>query len=336
MKQLLLPCCLLLSSHCVSAQSDHLLKVYGEVRMDYQRDYRDGTAHKPNSGFKGKYLNFELDGKIVDALTWHYRQRLNKAHKDQSLFDATDWAYLAWQANSRWSVSAGKQPVNIGSFEYERTPIDMYFSSEFWYNIPCFTFGVNVSYTPNDGKDLLTAQVCESPFNTPDGDMYAYGLAWTGKHGILNTVYTANMTEYKPGKMIWYVALGHQLTFGKSRLQLDIMNRAAQGHAFLFKDVSVIAEWRHTLSKKCAVMAKMTYEANTTDSDADPCVYAGTELTRLGAGVEYYPVGNNQNVRLHANACYSYGKNSNPNGTVQPRQLMINTGLTWKVTLMKL
>ena len=55
----------LLGAMCMNfmhAQEQKLLEVKAEVRMDYQREYVDGDAIKPNSGFKGKYLNFSLNG----------------------------------------------------------------------------------------------------------------------------------------------------------------------------------------------------------------------------------------------------------------------------------
>ena len=80
--------------HAAVAQNDKLINLKGEVRVDYQRDYIDGDAQKSDCGFKGKYVNFQLDGTIAKGFTYSYRQRLNKAHADQSFFDATDWAYL--------------------------------------------------------------------------------------------------------------------------------------------------------------------------------------------------------------------------------------------------
>lgn len=56
------------------------------------------------------------------------RHRLNKKNNDASFFDATDWLYLAYRKDN-WELSAGKQVVAIGGYEYDAAPIDLYFCS---------------------------------------------------------------------------------------------------------------------------------------------------------------------------------------------------------------
>ena len=93
----------------LSAQESTLVNLQTEVRFDYQREYLDGDAVKPNSGFKGRYLNVILKGDISEHFSYSYRQRLNKAHADQSFFDATDWIYLTYKVNKNWSLSCGSE-----------------------------------------------------------------------------------------------------------------------------------------------------------------------------------------------------------------------------------
>ena len=90
MKKLFCTLFLVLMVLCVKAQGEQIVNLQLETRLDYQREYLDGDAVKANSGFKGKYLNVILNGNINDHWSYSYRQRLNKAHSDQSFFDATD------------------------------------------------------------------------------------------------------------------------------------------------------------------------------------------------------------------------------------------------------
>ena len=165
MKKIICTLCLVMSVLCAKAQENKVVNLQLETRMDYQREYLDGDAVKSNSGFKGKYLNVILNGNINDHWSYSYRQRLNKAHADQSFFDATDWVHLTYKANDNWSFNAGKQVVGIGGYEYDRAPIDLYFCSEYWNNIPCYQLGVSTTFTTNKGNDSFLAQICESPFN---------------------------------------------------------------------------------------------------------------------------------------------------------------------------
>ena len=63
-------------------------------------------------------------------------------------------------------------------------------------------------------------------------------------------------------------------------------------------------------------------QAPTYDKIGDSAIAAsglipGTEITRVGGGVEYYPLGgkDNRDVRLHAAYAYNFGDNTNPDGT---------------------
>ncbi|MBE6288428.1 MAG: porin [Mediterranea massiliensis] len=311
------------------------LSLQAEARVDYQAEYIDGNKIKPNTGFKGKYLNVILNGTIGHSFSYAYRQRLNKAHADQSFFDATDWLYLTYHAGTRWELSAGKQVVNIGGYEYDRAPIDLYFCSEYWNNIPCYQFGVSAAYVANDGKDKFIAQLCESPFQANADDMYAYNLMWYGSHGSLSTIYSLNLIEYLPGKYISYIALGNQFQWGRFRLQFDFMNRATDQHTFFFKDCSVMSELQWNANDYLDIFAKVTYDVNKSHAVGDYCVMPGTELTRIGGGLEFYPLTKkNRNIRLHANYSYTTGRNGNEAGALIDKQSFVDVGLKWKIDIL--
>lgn len=148
------------------AQENSLLSLKAEARMDYQMERVDGETNHDHTGFDGKYLNLRMDGRIAPSFSYSWRQRLNKNHDNQSFWDATDWAYLMYEPNEHWGISAGKQVVGIGGYEYDRAPIDLYSCSEFWNNIPCYQLGASVTYLTRDGRDKWMAQFCESPFQS--------------------------------------------------------------------------------------------------------------------------------------------------------------------------
>ena len=316
------------------AQDGSKLHLLLEARGDYQRDYVDKEAIKDDCGFKGKYLNVILTGDITPQVSYAYRQRLNKIHKNSSFFDATDWLYLNYQATQHLSFSGGKQVVGIGGYEYDRAPINLYFCSEFWNNIPCYQWGVSASYAITK-NDKLTFQFCESPFRSfyEHADMYAYNLMWNGSHGIWNTIWSMNMLEWQEGKFINYISLGNEIRLAKNAtLQLDYLNRAVSHQTFLFKDCSIVGEIAYQPTNKANIYVKASYDVNKSDNDADLMVHSGTELTRIGAGVEYYPL-ENKNLRIHANYSYAWGTNSNAAGTLQDKQSLIDLGLTWRMNI---
>lgn len=313
-----------------------LLNLRIEARADYMREYVDGTDVDANSGFKGKFLNIRMDGRINDEFSYSYRQRLNKQNGQQSFFDATDWVYLTYSKNN-WELSAGKQVVGIGGYEYDRAPIDVYFASEYWANIPCYQMGASVAYKIGN-NDKFMLQVCQSPFRAnSEEDMYAYNLMWNGSRGFFNTIYSVNMLEYLPGKYINYITLGNRFVIGDFALELDVMNRATSGQVFIGKDMTVVGELQWKPSKRLSLFGKVSYDVNRTDTSGDLCVRPGTEITRVGAGLEFFPMKNgSKDVRLHANACYTFGDNGNSAASLLDKQTIVDLGVTWRMNLLSL
>ena len=332
--------CALLALLCCQfafAQQESLSHLSIETRADYQREYIDGEAINDNCGFKGQYLNIRMDGRISDKLTYSYRQRLNRAHTSSSFFNATDWLNLQYQMNEHWALSAGKQVIALGGYECARAPIDLYFGSEYGYNFTCYLFGASIAYSFSNGKDQLIAQICESPFRLPGEDMYAYNLLWNGSHGWFNSTYSINMFEYAPGKFINHISLGSKFNVGDFSLELDIMNRAVSNQTFLLKDISVTGDLSYSPSQKWNFFTKVSYDVNATSKTGNRCVMSGTEITRVGAGIEYFPLeGGNRNVRLHAVFSQTFGHNSNPAGALFDKQSYFSAGLKWKVDLLAL
>lgn len=320
------------------AQDSELLTLRIEARLDYMQEYVDNAKINNNSGFKGKYLNIRLDGNLTDNFSYSYRQRLNKPNVNSTFFDATDWLTLTYKHNN-WSISAGKQVVAIGGYEYDRPPIDIYFSSEYWNHIACYQIGASAAYTTSDEKDKIMFQFCESPFrknalNIQNEEMFAYNLMWYGNHGAFSSMYSVNMIEYLPGQFINYIALGNRFTFGKFALELDIMNRAMSGATFFLNDYSVIGELSWRPVDRLNVFVRASYDRNKTVT-GDLCVAPGTDLVRAGAGVEYFPLKNYKNLRLHLNCCYTDG--DCPATTVlRPNQIIADGGLTWYMNLLNI
>lgn len=313
------------------AQEQQLLNLRIEARGDYQREYIENSAIDENCGFKGKFLNIRVDGNISKEFSYSYRQRLNKEHSDASFFDATDWLYLTYKKNN-WELSAGKQVVAIGGYEYDAAPIDLYFCSEWWQNIPCYQFGGSVAYNVS-GSDKFLFQLCESPFRgkLPD-EMYAYNIMWVGSHGWFNTLYSVNFVEYLPGKFANYISLGNKFNVGKVTIDLDLMNRAASGQAFLGKDFSVIGKVAWQPTEKLNLFAKASYDVNNTSTGKDFLVTPDTEITRVGAGIEYFPLKDARNdVRIHAAGSFSFGDNAS---VLLDNQTYFSVGITWRMNLL--
>ncbi len=314
---------------------DELINLELQARVDYMHEQLDGEKVAPNSGFKGRFLNIYLSGTIDEHFSYSYRQRLNKEHLDRSFFDATDWVYLTYAPSERWSFSAGKQVLHIGGWEYDRAPIDIHFYSEQNSHIACYQMGISATHTLRGGRDRLTLQLAESPFSVENENLYGLHLMWAGDHGALRTLYSVSAMEYLEGEYIWYIALGHRLALGDLTLELDLTNRAGADQTFLLRDCTATAEAVWAVGERVNLVGKVTYDVNRTHSAADRLILPGTELTRVGGGIEFYPLKANRTICLHANYCHTFGANTNPVGVLQPKQGIFDVGVRWRMNLLR-
>ena len=326
---------------------NEIFKLGVEARFDYLNQALDGEQLYDASGLAVRYINLRLDGSIGKQFTYSWRQRLNKMYSAQAFVDNMDWLHITYRPTANWAISAGKQVVMIGGWEYDRAPIDLYFCSEFWNNVSCYQFGASVAFTTNKGNDTILFQACQSPYNNAIlnydedgnklGDLYAYNLYWTGSHGCFTALYSFNLVQYAPGKYDKYIALGNQFKFGDAQIQLDLMNRGPKAKDLLFDNFSIMAEFAYLIANRVNVFAKATYDKIGESSIISSGLIPGTEITRVGGGVEYYPLGGrgNRDLRLHAAYAYNFGDNTNPDGTANGKGSYLTVGLTWKINVVE-
>ena len=313
----------------------------------------DFELNKPEEdvtyGFVGKNLNIMFNGEINDHFSVKVRQRLNKPiNAEVGFFNATDIATLTWNINKKFSIVAGKQVVSIGGFEYDLAPIDLYFYSDFTNNIPsCYEFGVAANYTVNN--DLFSFQMINSPFatnrNGKEG-LFAYNLIWYGSHGIFNSIYSLNMMEYRKGKFVNYVTLGNQFNIGALTLEIDFQNRTFPEKFKFLTDYSLIGTVKYKFNGRWSIFAKGGYDRNDyavpidtqnpLPADAQSTLPDGTiifpviqpngyvvqpdtEYIFAGTGVEFFPIKDKKDIRIHAFGAIS---NDSP---------LFNIGLTWRI-----
>ena len=335
-----------------AVEDNEIFKLGIEARFDYLNQAVAGEHDIAGSGFKVRYFNLRMDGQITSKFSYSWRQRFNRANSLSEFAQNTDWLTLTYKPIPNLSISAGKQVLMIGGWEYDRAPMDLYFCSEFWNNVNCYQIGASVAFTTTEGNDTILFQACQSPYDTASTsvDYYAYNLYWSGSHGCFTALYSINFMQYAPGKYDKYIALGNQFKFGDATIQLDYMSRGPKAlgvyienkqvlltpEDLLFDNFSIMGEFSYLIADRVNVFGKVTY-----DKIGESSIYAsglipGTEILRLGTGVEYYPLGGqgNRDVRLHAAYAYNIGTNSNPYGTALGDGSYFTVGLTWKIDVM--
>lgn len=298
----------------------------------------DGNRPSTEKGFKGSYLMLLMDGRITEKFSYNFRYRLYKDNNTPSeFFNATDWLYLQYSPNDKWSFVAGKQAVAIGTMEYDLNPIDVFFASDFWNNTNPWQIGVAAHYSVNP-SNTLNLQISNSPFSTKTLDnLMSYNFMWSGKVAdwwqVANSV---NMIEYAEGRYINYVALGNRLNiYDKVELELDYVNRYGGRSTPVFADFTVIANADWNVNNRVTLFAKAGYDQNHSqaadtpeDRIVDRTVLPGVERTVYGCGIKYYPIVTRRNtVRLHA----LWNSSSDT-----PRCHTFLVGLRWQMDLLRL
>ncbi len=324
-RRFVLLCTFALFATTLSAQ---ITRLDVEVRGDWQKEILDGVNLPANSGFSGKFLNLRLDGSLSENLTYSIRYRANKVQG--SPFAATDWATLNYNTDN-WEFSAGKQVVAIGGYEYDRAPIDIYFASEYWHQIACYQFGVSAAYKYGNSK--LLGQVCRSPYDFAGEDLYAYNLMVINS-STLSSLSSINLLEYAPGKFAGYIAIGMREVFGDVAVEWDVMYRNDLENLKDSSSFSTMFDANWAVDEKLNIFAHASYDTNNSMLMYDPTVFYGTNICRVGGGVEYFPTGK-KNVRIHAATSYTFGEQGNLlGGGLMDKHLMFQAGLTWKVNLL--
>lgn len=330
---------LVLSGGKINAQEttgqDSKISLRFDTRFDgeyttFGKDNFTGERPDNKGGFVGRYLKLLIDGKISDKFSYSFRHRLYvDPANPKEFFSATDWANITYHPNSKFSVTAGKQMICIGTFEYDYAPIDVFYASDFWNHVSPFQIGVNLGFMPSP-RHKLYAQVTNSPFSTKGFEnIYAYNVIWYGNLARwFNTIYSANMIEYEKGHFINYIALGNRFTWGRADIDVDYMNRYAGKKTAFFADFTLMGKISFRISDYFKVFTKGGYDQNTAQDEKagfiyDRYVLPGVKRGFYGAGVEYFPLTTaRSNIRLHA---FWYSTNENP----VPQTF--NIGIKWQI-----
>ena len=327
MKRLAILTAGLLLSVAALAQQMHVDEVSVDTRASFHQETREGVY---SSHFQGEYLNLHIMGQLTDKLSFRIRQRLNKKIEDTNPFNATDFLWLKWQAAPKWSLTFGKQPILLGGYEIDSAPIDVYYYGAFTNNLyQYYAFGISAAYSPAPGQSI-SLQFIPSPISPVTQNAYSYNLYWNGH--ILprwKTVWSYNLVEDMYARKMNYLVLGNKFELGALVVDLDLIDRASFKQKNWLSDWSVIVKAILTLGK-WNLCTKVGYERNdAANVDIDGISYdltlpAGNDYFYGGAGVEYFPLGND-NLRIHV--AYFRDNHDAVNN--------IDIGITWRFKIYK-
>ena len=303
---------------------DYIPDISLDARFGYSHDFAEGTGR-----FGGNGLFLDIEGKISPHLTYSLNHRLADFEGlDEPGFGNTNWLTLTYE-NDWFFVTAGKEDIKIGSYEYDRYDLDCYWemNSLFWNYVNPWQWGVSAGWYPAEGQTLI-AQVCNSPFSSTEVfNRFAYALAWRGEWEWYEPYWSVNMWEYQRGRFVKSLNLGNRFYAGDFTFDLDYSTRCKDLRTAFRKDFTLIFSPAYEWDWGRA-FAKVGWEKTSIDTyicpqaELEEDLFFGENIF-YGAGVEFFPVKSYKDVRIHA----IWASNSYLAGHY------INVGLTWKMNL---
>ena len=279
--------------------------LFAEVRVSGNATFTDDDSQ---AKFTGDYLNVNIAGHITDNVSYRIRQRFTKNVYDENhILNGTDFAWLTWQIDDKWSLTAGKYPDAIGGYEFDEAPIDLYYCSSFCNNLyQYYVLGAIGGYAVKPGQNLLL-QISESPLANAAPNTFSYSLMWRGSFSSWwNTLWSLNFIEDRSSRFMNYISLGNQIVLDNFTWELDFQNRAGFGQSNPFlTDWSVVSNFEYRVGK-FNFLLKGGYDINKKDNFDDKgvaydlAVLPGDEYFYAGGGFEFFPLEGRDDIRIHA------------------------------------
>jgi hypothetical protein len=317
------------------------VNVIANMAFALRNEFVDGEYTQTR--FRNEQFRLEIRGQVHEKVYFRFRDRYTRAQTSESIDNlsrSVDLAYLRFDINEKFSISAGKLCADWGAWEFDWNPIDIYEYSDIVEYADNFLTGVGFTYTPSS-KNQWTFQVLDSrtksfdelygtqPNFTESKAPLAFVANWRGSlfDGKLKTIWSyslfneAQNAEGKNANMM-YIALGNEFNFEKFRFiydfklsdeELDRTTIVSQTvpdniYPYALANTLYIGHWfnfRYIINPKVHLtFVGMVDIANWKNSFNDPENLTGEEHIRTAYGyipaIEYYPW-SDINIKFFAN-----------------------------------
>lgn len=320
------------------------LGVMLDTRLDLSTNFDE---HGLNSlSFNGQTLKVWFAGEIVPGVRYRVRHRLNRPQtplERDNLSGATDHAWVAFDLGPNWTITAGKQSVQLGTFEYDYNPADIYLGTEIYNDFDGYKTGVDVAW--KFLGQTLHAQIVNSDspqFASPEygSRAMAGSVLWEGHlfDGALDTRWGYSAFQHTGRKFYQWVTAGAQLDAGGLRAELDyyLGDRMMDYTATLGLPT---ADTRHVRDQSASLNLEYTFDKwrpfvkAVWSERRDQALGAAAYYTRgIQAVAEYYPFRREEtrDLRFHAAWMYSRLDFSGPYaGTPDTDTHTLLVGMRW-------
>ncbi|MBO7192289.1 MAG: hypothetical protein J6V17_02730 [Bacteroidales bacterium] len=280
-----------------------------DISLDMRGGFRLGSEYEAGR-FTGDDLNIDINGYISPNFSYSLNHRIASSYYGEaSWFDATNWLTLTYETDN-FSITAGKDALLMGSFEYDAYDLDAYYemNSPFYNDFDCWQWGISGAWYPADDHEVLL-QIANSPYSFDDRG-YSFAAGWRGAWDWYESYWTTNLWMTGGDGLVKGVNLGNRFYLGNFTIDLDLMGRFNEiygGWDIILSPSYQFGEWGRLFAK----------------AGAEPSGFSDDLYIFLGGGFEYFPLKENKNIRLHA--AYTYNEYTVGH--------LLNIGLTWKMNL---
>lgn len=206
---------------------DSKLHILLDTRFDFL--YGTGTGADQRQ-FNGQSLRLWLEGEIVPGIRYRLRHKLNRPQTPalDNLSDATDHMWIAFDIGKKraWTITVGKQSVQLGTFEYDYNPADNYLSTQVNSGFDGHKIGVNAAWKfLGQTLNLQVFSPVSAQFTDADYRSKAMGgsVMWAGSlfKGALKTRTGYTVLQRSSKKTYDWFTTGWQVNAGGFTAEAD-------------------------------------------------------------------------------------------------------------------
>jgi len=297
---------------------DKMLNIMLDTRVDFQTTFNGSDLDEAT--FHGQTFKLWLVGEIIPGIRYRVRHRLNKPQSPlrEGYSAATDQAWLAFDLGQKWTITAGKQSVQFGTFEYDYNPADIYQPTMAFDDLDAYKTGINVAYRflgQTMNLQLVNSDAPQFARDDYKKKALAVNVLWEGSllNGMVKTRWGYGAFQHSKSKFYNWLTAGTQLNIGNFTTELDyylgnrdmdysaIVEDADLGTRYV-RDQSASLNLKYNFGKWKPFIKGTWNQRN--DRALDNNAY---ESMGIQAVVEFYPFTNElvKDLRFHAAYAYS-------------------------------
>jgi len=297
---------------------DKMLNIMLDTRVDFQTTFNGSDLDEAT--FRGQTFKIWLAGEIIPGIRYRVRHRLNKPQTPlrEGYSGATDQAWVAFDLAKKWTFTVGKQSVQLGTFEYDYNPADIYQPTMIYNDFDGYKTGLNVAY--RFAGQTMNLQVVNSDAPQFARDDYknkalAVTALWEGSlaNDMIKTRWGYGAFQHSKTKFYQWITAGTQLNIGKFTTELDyylgsrdmdysdVVEDPDLGTRYV-RDQSASVNLKYDFGKWKPFVKGTWSERH--DKEFDNNAY---ETLGIQAAVEFYPFTNSLVRDLRFHAVYAYG-----------------------------